>query len=86
MNPAMTAIVLSGLLFIGMLLFIDLGHRIARRRKKNPEGSDAGSGIVDAAVFGPLGLIPAFTFNGAASRLDTRRAQIVQETNAIGTA
>jgi hypothetical protein len=33
-----------------------------------------------------LGLLLAFTFSGAASRLDLRRGQIVQEANAIGTA
>jgi hypothetical protein len=43
-------------------------------------------GDVDAAIFGLLGLILAFTFSGAASRLEVRRAQIVQEANAIGTA
>ena len=33
-----------------------------------------------------MGLLLAFTFTGAASRFDTRRELIVQETNAIGTA
>jgi hypothetical protein len=87
MNPALMAITVSGLLFVGMLVFIDIGYRIGRNRKRNVPGtSDEGVSTVDAAVFGLLGLILAFTFSGASSRLDVRRAQIVQESNAIGTA
>ena len=37
-------------------------------------------------TFGLLGLLLAFTFSGAADRLDARRSQIVDEANAIGTA
>jgi hypothetical protein len=38
------------------------------------------------AVLALLGLIVAFTFSGASTRLDARRQLIVQEANAIGTA
>lgn len=87
MDPTMIAIAVSGLLFLAMLLFIDIGYRIGRQRRRgSPETSDEGSGTVDAAVFGLLGLILAFTFSGASNRLDVRRGQIVQESNAIGTA
>ena len=87
MNPAILAIAVSGFLFVAMLVLIDVGFRIGRKRKKStPETSDEGVGTVDAAVFGLLGLILAFTFSGASNRLDIRRAQIVQEANAIGTA
>ena len=41
---------------------------------------------LEAGVFSLLGLLVAFTFGGAASRWETRRAQIVEETNDIGTA
>jgi hypothetical protein len=41
---------------------------------------------VEAAVFGLLGLLLAFTFSGAATRFDERRHLIVEEANAIGTA
>ena len=47
-------------------------------------GSTIGS--LEAAVFALLGLLIAFTFSGALTRFDTRRAQVVQEANAIGTA
>jgi hypothetical protein len=87
MNPAMIAVVAAGILFVAMLVFIDIGFRIGKRRKKNtPETNDEGAGTVDAAVFGLLGLILAFTFSGASNRLDLRRGQIVAEANAIGTA
>ena len=87
MNSAFIIIGLSGLLLIGMLVFIDLGYRIGRsRRVRNPDSSTEGAGAVDAAVFGLLGLTLAFTFSGASERLAVRRAQIVQEANAIGTA
>jgi len=41
---------------------------------------------VEAAVFGLLGLMVAFSFSAAAGRYDFRRDLIVQEANAIGTA
>lgn len=74
-------------LFVGMLLVMELGRRIALRRKAlDPKGALSGTGAVDGAVFALLGLLVAFTFSGAGSRLDARRALIVEETNAIGTA
>jgi hypothetical protein len=70
-----------------MLVFVDVGFRIGRRRHaSSPETSIEVIGTVDAAVFGLLGLIVAFAFNGASDRLVVRRAQIVEEANAIGTA
>jgi len=74
-------------LFFGMVIFLDVGRRIgARRLAEDPEGAEAGVGTVEGAVFALLGLLIAFTFSGAASRFDTRRQLIVEETNDIGTA
>ncbi len=74
-------------MFVGMLLLMELGRRIAMRRlARDPEGALAGTGAVDGAVFALLGLLVAFTFSGAATRFDSRRQLIVEETNAIGTA
>jgi hypothetical protein len=42
--------------------------------------------VVDAGVFGLLGLLIAFTFSGAASRFDARRHLVIEEGNDIGTA
>jgi ABC-type glycerol-3-phosphate transport system permease component len=70
-----------------MLVSMNIGYRIGHRRKSSdPQTSIEVIGTVDAAVFGLLGLILAFTFSGASDRLVLRRAQIVQEANAIGTA
>ncbi len=80
-------IVAAGCLFLAMLVSMEIGYRIGRRgRFSHTETSIEVIGTVDAAVFGLLGLILAFTFSGASDRLVVRRAQIVQEANAIGTA
>jgi len=66
---------------------LEVGRRVGvRRRLHDPDGATAGLGALDGAIFGLMGLLIAFTFSGAASRLDTRRQLIVQEANNIGTA
>jgi hypothetical protein len=82
MNLVLMALLFDFGLFLGMLLFLEAGRRIALRRGEAP----AGSGTIDAAVFGLLGLLVAFTFSAAAARFDTRRHLVVEEANAIGTA
>ncbi|MBX3388301.1 MAG: hypothetical protein KF691_02470 [Phycisphaeraceae bacterium] len=87
MNMYTYSWIIALFLFFAVLLMLELGRRIGKRRKR--EGMDpgkSGTGPVDAAVFGLLGLLIAFTFSGAASRFDARRIQIVDEANAIGTA
>src|SRR5436189_855053 len=87
MSHAVTVFLFTVGLFFGMLLFLEIGRRIGIRRMKE-DGGTAGEGVgaVDGAVFALLGLLIAFTFSGAASRFDTRRQLIVEETNDIGTA
>ncbi len=69
------------------MLFIEIGRRIgARHLAADPEGARTGIGAIEGAVFGLLALLIAFTFSGAATRMDTRRTLIVEETNAMGTA
>jgi hypothetical protein len=64
-----------------------MGRRFGiARRRRDPDGVDKGSGPMEAAVFGLLGLLLAFTFSGAASRFEDRRHLITEEANAIGTA
>ena len=87
MNHALLVFLITLGLFLGMLLFLEIGRRIAvRRMKKDSAGAGEGVTAVDGAVFGLLGLLLAFTFSGASARFDTRRHLIVEETNAIGTA
>jgi hypothetical protein len=74
-------------LFAAMQVMLGLGLRLgARYRARAGEGAGAGIGAVEAAVYGLLGLLIAFTFQGAASRFDIRRQLITEEANAIGTA
>ncbi len=74
-------------LFAATLALVEIGRRLgAARLAADREGATAGVGAVDAAVFGLLGLLIAFSFSGAAARFDARRHLIVEETNHIGTA
>ncbi len=87
MEKAMSAPLFAISLFLGMLLFLEIGRRFgAYRITKDPEGARVGIGAVEGAVYGLLSLLLAFTFSGATSRFDARRNLIVEETNAIGTA
>jgi hypothetical protein len=71
---------------LGMMLLLEAGRRIGIwRRKKNLQATDKEGGAVEAAIFGLMGLLIAFTFSGAAARFDERRHLVVQEANMIGT-
>jgi hypothetical protein len=86
MNAAQWVVALSIGLFAAMLACLEIGYRIGRRgAAEHPELAHKGIGAVEAAVFALLGLLLAFSFSGATSRLDARRQLIVQEANAIGT-
>jgi len=87
MDRILAASLLAVALFLGMLLLLEAGRRIGTRQlRRDPDGARAGTGVIEGAVFALLGLLIAFTFSGATSRFDARRALIIQETNDIGTA
>lgn len=74
-------------LFIVTLCMLEVGRRLgARRLADDPEGAKSGTGAIEGAVFGLMGLLIAFTFSGGAARFDARRSLIVEEANCIGTA
>ena len=74
-------------LFVGMLGLQEYGFRRGRaRRERHPESSRHGLGSVEAAVYGLLGLLIAFSFSGAGTRFENRRDQIIAEANALSTA
>lgn len=74
-------------LFLSMLAATELGRRIGiMQLARNPKGPMKGTGAPEAAVFGLLGLLLAFTFSSAASRFEARLHLITEEANAIGTA
>ena len=70
-----------------MLLGLEAGRLYARRRSaENADANDQAVAVVQAALFGLMGLFLAFTYSGAADRWERRRELVVQEANAIGTA
>jgi hypothetical protein len=78
------AVIATTCLFFFMLMGLEIGRRFGLRRLiVDPEGSHKGTGAVEGAVFGLLGLMMALTFTGAASRFDARRNLIVEETTTV---
>ena len=74
-------------LFLGMLLLLELGRRLAIREKAKSLGEEpAGISALEGAVFALFGLLVAFTFSGSIERFDKHRELIAEETNTIGTA
>jgi hypothetical protein len=87
MSDTTIVFVFIPVLFLFMLLFLEVGRRIGMRRMaEETERERVGLVTVETAIYALLGLLVAFTFAGAASRFEARRALIVQEANAIGTA
>jgi len=87
MNDIFTVLLFTGGLFLGMLLFLEVGRRIgARRIAKDLAGASPGINAAEGAVFALLSLLVAFTISGAASRFEVRRQLVAQEVNAISTA
>ena len=83
----LAAVSIAFALFLALLAMIEVGRRWGRRRAAlDPERGREGLGGAEAAVYGLLGLLIAFSFSGAATRFEKRRALIVDEANAIGTA
>ncbi len=85
MSGLTLAIVVSAGLLVGIVVCAEVGFRIGRRwRVVRPDAT--GIAPVETAILGLLGLTLALSFSGASDRLASRRTQIVQEANAIGTA
>lgn len=86
-DPAVIGRFVAAGLFAGILLTLRAGRTLGLRAIAR-FGSDArpSIGSLETAVFALLGLLIAFTFSGALTRFDVRRAHVVDEANAIGTA
>jgi hypothetical protein len=86
-NPAIIGGGVAVAILFGIVLCLMLGRRIAQRAIAR-YGAGAAPSItsIEGAVFALLGLLIAFTFSGALQRFDLRRAQAVDEVNAVGTA
>ena len=86
-NPALIGGIAAAAVFLGILAFLTIGRLVGRRViRLHGSGGLASTSSLEAAVFALLGLLIAFTFSGALGRFDGRRAQVVDEANAIGTA
>jgi hypothetical protein len=87
MNPTVLGLLAVLGLFLGMFAMLEVGRQLGERElAKNPEPARSGYAAIEGAVFGLMALLIAFTFSGAASRFDVRRAMVVEEANDIGTA
>jgi len=86
-DPAVVGGGLAVAVFVGILLFLEAGRWIGRLAiTRFGRTGQPNVGSLETAVFALMGLLIAFTFSGALGRFDTRRAQAVDEANAIGTA
>jgi hypothetical protein len=75
------------LLFVGLsFASVMLAFALGRRLPGPPPEANESVKLLEGATFALVGLLFAFTFASAASRFDARRALIVDEANAIGTA
>ena len=81
-----SAVLIAFVLF-GLMLAVHwagLRLRLLRRQQRPDETINGGS--IEGSLLGLLALLLAFTFSMANERYDARRAVIIQEANAIGTA
>jgi hypothetical protein len=86
-NPAAFGGFLAVVMFVGILVCLEAGRWLGRRAiRHHGAGMQPSVSSLEGAVFALMGLLIAFTFSGALERFDVRRAQVVAETNAIGTA
>lgn len=87
MDNSISAPLFAVSLFLGMLVFLELGRHLGfRRLARHLKEEGPGFGQLEGVIFALFGLLVAFTFSGAASRFDSRRQLIADEANAIGTA
>jgi hypothetical protein len=80
------ALVLSLILFFGMIVMVILGRLSCRRWNKEESEPKGGVSSLFGALFALSGLILAFTFGMSGSRLEKVRNVIESEANDIGTA
>jgi len=87
MESWLSLVAIAVLLGGAMVALIEVGRQLGLRRIQSaPAGQQSGVSAVEGAVFALFGLLIAFTFSGAGSRFDARRALVTEEANAIGTA
>jgi len=81
------AVAIAAVFFVGSLILLRLGQYLGLRyRKRNGTEGTGGLATVEAAIFGLMGLLLAFTIAGALQRFDDRRQLVIQEATAATTA
>jgi hypothetical protein len=86
LHISVVVVIVFLVLFAALMTCVEVGYHGGRRRiERNPD-IVAGVGVIEAAIFGLLGLLLAFQFSSAQSRLEFRRNLIVREADCIGTA
>jgi hypothetical protein len=86
-EPTISPLVATLLLFLGMLIMLETGRRLGiTRRQQQTDGDRSNLGTIESALFAVFGLLMALTFTGAASRFNEKRMLIAQEVNTIQTA
>jgi len=87
MEPPISPLLYSVLLFVGLLIMLEFGRHFGiRRRSKEAANERSNLGAIEGAVFALFGLLMAFTFSGAASRFNEKRMLIAEEVNTVETA
>jgi len=70
-----------------MLLACELGYHLGKRARTRRESeAPASLGSMVAGLLGMLGFVLAFTFSIASGHHDMRKARVLEEANAVGTA
>lgn len=83
---AVSTWVVAFIVFLACLAAAEVGYLLGRRGAKSGTAKKEHMGAVQAAVAALLGLLLAFSVSMAVSRFETRKAAVVDEANAIGTA
>jgi hypothetical protein len=80
------SMLISGILFVSMLIAIEVGYHLGRRTEaRTNESSRAHVGAIQASLLGVLALLLGFTFSLSLQRFDNRSQAVVDEANATGT-
>jgi len=81
--PLWALLLISAIIVLGA---IEIGWRLGnKKRQSSEEEKRAPIGAAIGATMGLLAFLLAFTFGMSASRFDTRKQNVIQEANAIGT-
>lgn len=79
MTSTMWNVAIAAGLVAAMMVCLEAGFLVARRRYPDPNLISEGVGAMDAAVFALLSLLLGFSFSAGMSRLNVRRELIVRE-------